>query len=558
MRSTFSGFYIARSGIQAARANLQITGQNMANVNTDGYTRQRVNTSAIPSAGNNMRYSNHTDAAIGQGVSTDGTSQIRDPFLDVRFRRQNAKVGDTTAQMNALGDVEDVVDETSNDGLQKQLKDFISKLQTLSGNAGDKVTESIVKTSASMLAKMFNNTANQIQNIKDQQLSYLQDNAVESANQLLSNIAKLNTEIKSADVSGSPALELMDQRNTMLDKLSAYANIEVDSNTVSVGSGRTVAELSINLIGKNGEKYNLVDNDKYSQFSLKKDPSTGLVNTDPVEMQLNTSTGTPVVSTESGTAVSFSNNQLTSGSFHGYLAVLNGKGDYDTSAATSDTHDSTSAKGIPYYQNMMDTLANKFASIMNAANSTNTDGVGYNKPMFTTADGKTTGTYIDPATGNTMGEEITAANISISNAWSTATTSYITNTKSTLDPSIDNSKSANNILYMINQFSTAMTFTTKSDGTGSLIFKGTLQDGITNFTGTLGLQIQDISRQNTTYTSELSSISNAINENSAVSVDEEGINLIMYNQALTASSRFMTTLDQALDTIINKMGVVGT
>jgi flagellar hook-associated protein 1 FlgK len=110
---------------------------------------------------------------------------------------------------------------------------------------------------------------------------------------------------------------------------------------------------------------------------------------------------------------------------------------------------------------------------------------------------------------------------------------------------------------MINQFSSTTAFTTKSDGTGSLIFKGSMQDGITNLTSTLGLQIQDVTRQNTTYNSELSSISNNINSNSAVSIDEEGINLIMYNQALTASSRFMTTMDQALDTIINKMGIVG-
>jgi len=542
MSSTFSGFYIARSGIQAARANLQITGQNMANVNTDGYTRQRVDTSSVASVGNNMRYSNKAEVAIGQGVSTDGTSQIRDKFLDVRFRRENAKVGDSASQMSALSDIENIVDETDNDGLQKQFKDLVSKLQTLSSHAGDTVTESIVKTSASMLTKMFNNTASQITDVKNQQLSYLQDNAVQSANQLLSNIAKLNTEIKSADVSGSPALELTDQRNTMLDKLSAFANIEVNANPVSVGSGRTVDELSINLIGKNGEKYNLVDNDKCSQFSLQKDAVTNAVNTDPVTMVLKDSNGNAESSTD-GTAA-FSNDQLTTGSFHGYLEVLNGKGEYDTSAANSGSNDTTSAHGIPYYQSMLDTLANKFASIMNTANSTNTDGVGYNKAMFTTSDGTTTG------------DAITAANITISNAWNTATTSYITNTKSTLDAGIDNSKSSNNILYMINQFSTSMKFTTTgNDATGKLIFTGTMQDSVTNFTDTLGLEIQDVTRQNTTYKSELSSISDDINSNSAVSVDEEGINLIMYNQALSASSRFMTTLDEALDTIINKMGV---
>lgn len=546
MSSTFSGYYIARSGVQAARAHLQITGQNMSNVNTEGYTRQRVDTSAIAGVGNNSRYSNRSDLSIGQGVSTDRTSQIRDKFLDVRFRRENARVGDSATKMDALSDVEKIVDENTNDGLSKQFKDLVSKLQNLSQNAGDPVTESIVRTSANMLTKMFNNTANQMQEIKNQQLGYLRDDAIESANQLISNIAQLNVEIKSADVSGSPALELIDQRNTMLDKLSAYANIEVDANPVSIGAGRTVDELSINLVGKNGERYNLISNDKYTQFSLERNPSTNNINTDPVKIQLTSSNGTPVVS-NNGTA--FANDQITAGSFHGYLVVLNGKGTYDTSSQNladpnySDSYDTSSTQGIPYYQKMLDTLANKFADIMNTANSTNTDGIGYNKAMFTTTDGKT------------AGDDITAANISVSDAWYNTTGSYITNTKSTLDPNIDNSKSANNILYMIKQFSTATKFTTKNDGTGTLVFKGTMQEGVTNLTDELGLEIQDFTRQNATYKSELSNISDSINQNSAVSIDEEGINLVMYNQALTASSRFMTTIDEALDTIINKMGV---
>ena len=116
---------------------------------------------------------------------------------------------------------------------------------------------------------------------------------------------------------------------------------------------------------------------------------------------------------------------------------------------------------------------------------------------------------------------------------------------------------------MISQFSSNMKFTNVLDdtdppaSTSTLIFKGTFQEGVTNLSDTLGLQIQDVTRQNDTYNSKISSVNQEIAANSSVNLDEEGINLIMYNQALSASSRLMTTLDEALNTIINKMGLVG-
>ena len=78
MASSFSSYFVARSGIQNAQYNLRITGQNMSNVNTTGYTRQRLDSYAVGSSGNNMRYANVSDLAIGGGVDAKGVSQLRD------------------------------------------------------------------------------------------------------------------------------------------------------------------------------------------------------------------------------------------------------------------------------------------------------------------------------------------------------------------------------------------------------------------------------------------------------------------------------------------------
>ena len=71
------------------------------------------------------------------------------------------------------------------------------------------------------------------------------------------------------------------------------------------------------------------------------------------------------------------------------------------------------------------------------------------------------------------------------------------------------------------------------------------------------MEVESLDRLNVTYTNNVNGIDEQRQSVSGVSLDEEGINLIMYNQSLTAASRFMTTIDEAMDTIINKMGIVG-
>ncbi len=535
MASTFSGFYVARSGIQAARANLQITGQNMTNVNSKGYTRQRVDCYSVGSSKNNMRYANPSELAIGEGVNCDGISQLRDPYLDVRYRMEHAKTGKTGTELNTLNDLETVFDEAKKKGISTQLQDLTTQLQSLAGSSSDLSLENIVKNSSLLLTKAFNNAAQQISKIRKQQTDSFQSNAVTKANNLLKNIAHINAEIKSADVSGTPALELKDQRNAMLDELSQYADIQITSKNVPVGAGREVPEMVINLVSGD-KKFNLVSNDQYNQFDVVKDVTTGTPPvTVPVTLTLKT-TGLENVVANDGVST-FKNEDATNGVFKGYLSMLNSEGEFDKTAGAD--------RGIGYYEKVLDKLASEFAGMMNKANSTN--AAGDNKPMFTTTDGNLDG--------------ITASNISISKEWNEATSSYITSTKQNSTPGIDDPKPGDNILYMINQFTKEKTFTTNPDNSASgstTLFTSSISSFVTNVSvSVLALQVQDASRQDETYNLTLDEIDGQRAAISAVDINEEGINLIMFNQSLTASSRFMTTMDEAMDTIINKMGVVG-
>ena len=523
MRSTFGGFYVARSGLDAARSNIETTGNNITNANSVGYTRQRLDTYAVGSYRGTMRYSTNA-SNIGEGVKISGTSQVRDPYLDVRYRAESAKLGSTGAQSDALLDLGYVFDSATSTEFDTQFSDFVKQLQALSESPSDPVTENIVKTSATTILQLFRQHSSQLDTVKQQTQTEFTDGAVKTANLALQSIAELNKSIRSANISGNPALELVDERNTLVDQLSQYLNVEVTTKDVDVGSGVTVQEMAVNFITSNGDKFHLVNNDEYRQFEVTEtiDGKLGLTLTE--------SNGTLVDSSEFG-SISLSGgdftDQVKSGAFSGYLTMLNSKGEFDTPQTTQ--------RGIGYYQEMLDSIANKFAQVLNDANST----VDEDKPLF------------EPSV---PGDRITASNISISDAWANSTGKYITNSKQSMSPGLGNDDDSSNILFIISQFKADLNF--QSVG-GTDVFKGSFQECISNMSTTLGLQIKGNKRIHETNETNIKEVDYQRQSVSGVSLDEEGINLIMFNQSLTASSRFMTTLDEALETIITRMGIVG-
>ena len=165
MSSTFTGVYVARSGIQNARANLRVTGQNITNVNSQGYTRQRVQSNAIPASGINMRYANGVPS-VGEGVEFAGIDQIRNPFLDVRFREEHAKNGKADTMLNTLNDISNILDESTKDGINAQFNDLLTHLNNLASKPWDYNNENLVKTSSMILTKALNNASVQLENSK--------------------------------------------------------------------------------------------------------------------------------------------------------------------------------------------------------------------------------------------------------------------------------------------------------------------------------------------------------------------------------------------------------
>lgn len=627
MRSTFASFYVAKGGLDAARANLSVTGQNMTNAGVGGFTRQRVDLYSIGPGGNAMRYA-QSSPYIGEGVAIGGISQLRDPYLDVRYRRESSKFGDTSTQAATLHDLEYIFDEITKEGVGKQFQDLVKQLQNLSTNAGDPVAEGIVKTSADMLMKIFKSCATQIDNVKKQELEYF-EGAVKKVNDLTVGIADLNEKIKEAHIAGNPALELLDSRNMMIDELSAYVPIETSVKMVDIGGGTMIEELSISMTSINGDRFNLVEHDKARNMQIVRDASQNIIK--PVKLQLFGADGKPVGGSDKAIITldkGLITDEIHSGVLAGHLKMLNSKGEFDMPTGTKQ-------RGIQYYEGMLDEMVNKFAETFNKANSTN-DGPDWDKPMFEAKNAKPkintksipgldgytininasssastistppnpnvitlnlppnatnadvekalealvtansgAGQAFDGATaadiadlavegnpldgtdfGGNMGKpKITAENIGISKKWTDTTGSYITASKPELSTGNDEKDKGNNIQFMISLLSKEFEYI--APGSNVPLFKGSFEGMFNNLSVTLGIESNDVKRQDEGYALILNDIQSQRASISSVNIDEEGVNLIQYQHSLTASSRFMTTLDEAVDTIINRMGVVG-
>src|SRR3954452_10805788 len=130
--STFSGLNTALSSLYAQRRGMDITGQNIANANTDGYTRQRVNMAAVGPSTAPSLYGNMLDAS--GGVEVTSVARLRDQYLEVRGRVEHAQNEYLAGQSKIYAAVQDAFGEPGDNGLQAQLSKFWGSWQDLANN----------------------------------------------------------------------------------------------------------------------------------------------------------------------------------------------------------------------------------------------------------------------------------------------------------------------------------------------------------------------------------------------------------------------------------------
>ena len=256
---TFDAFTSARLGIYAAQHGLRVTGNNISNINTLGYTRQRLEQNSFKAGAYDV-YRSQLDNHVGSGALVSGINQIRDPYLDVRYRNTNAATGYHETLLDRYTELADILDEVGKgeDSNTNEKGDglLVAQLQTVSTALrafADKPTpenETIVRNAASTLCTLFNTYARDLEKLR-QETEIKFNSQVTEINECLTNIRDLNKEIRDYEIFGDNALELRDERNRQIDKLSEYIGIKVVYSEEDVGAGKMVEKLSIYLADKN-------------------------------------------------------------------------------------------------------------------------------------------------------------------------------------------------------------------------------------------------------------------------------------------------------------------
>ena len=537
--STFGSFTTARLGIYAAQKGLEVTGNNMTNINTTGYTRQRLDQMSFVSGGPDY-YSVPMGTKVGNGVITTGVSQLRDPFLDIAYRNANTNVGQADTKLAWLEQVADVLDEVGkgsddNGLLYKQMQDVIDAVnQMITEGAGHQEYDALVRTAAQGLTDLFNTYAKGLEQKKENlETSLKQD--VNTVNGLLKNIQELNDSIRKADVRGDSALELRDQRNLALDELSNYMKIEVSYEMEDVGSGTMVEKLVVKVADMKDDKGNpikLVDGKYVTQAEVVGDRYQIQLG----ELKDRFGKDTP---NKQNTQIL---GETLQGSLQASRDMLNGKGEFSSEADIKADSNATTKRGIPYYQKSLDLLANRFAKIMNDAN----------KPA-----GNPGGNLFSNSSEGNNATGITAANISISHKWSTGETKL----QCSADPNAPAS-ATDNLAHILAELTGKghefkPEFVAADAESKVPLFTGSFQDMFLNIQGVLGNDIKNTAVVLNSYATTLDEVYVDRDSISGVDLNEEATNMMQYQKAYSAACRLMTTLDQALDKLINGTGVVG-
>jgi len=229
MPSTFMGLETARRGLAAGRTGMDVTGHNVANANTPGYSRQRAELAAsdpytIPSLGRPQEA-----LQLGTGVIVEQIKRIRDNFLDGQIRVETGSLGNWETQRDALSEIETIFMEPSDSGLNSLMSNFWNSWQELSKNAeSSPIRAALVQNSVS-LANGINHMYSLLETVKTNQHD-LANIYINDINSKAQQIAALNKQIVNIKAAGDQPNDLLDRRDLLLDELSKLTNFTLTDN----------------------------------------------------------------------------------------------------------------------------------------------------------------------------------------------------------------------------------------------------------------------------------------------------------------------------------------
>jgi flagellar hook-associated protein 1 FlgK len=592
--STFGSFEAAKSGLSVAMQQLNVTEQNIANVNTPGYSRQRIMTSAKEPAASTYLIAQLNKALVGQGVETTGIQQIRSVYLDKQYRALNANYSYSSSRSNSLEYLTGLFNELNDEGsLTTSIGNFFSSLNTFASDTSSKEFRTNVQQQALSMTQNVNNVYEEMQSLWNDQNDSIAT-AAQKINAIGEKISKLNDAIARIAQTGSEANDLNDERNLLLDELSGYVNMTYTVNAtndsmvdVSIGGLRLVEGTVTNTITVDTPSAHATEIDALTNQigsinaqvvagtmtpgaaataidDILNGTTTppGLLSYLPVTTSANASnpslidvklgnaflvkgtTATPAETavkndltawvtynknnlTLDGNPLSIDSGTVTGGSLFSHMEMV--------------TSQSAVSPGIPFYMDQINSLVREMAENLNNitrsgwtypdGTSPSVTGINLFKVPSQVVAGVTVYDYSAINGGNfTLSDEVLLSAYNIAGS----SQQVILNSPST--------ESGNNIIAR--ELANNLTV-------------GGYYDKLNSIVGNLAIAANTSDSIMSTKESLIESIDTQRQSVSAVSLDEETTNLIIFQQSYQACARVITALDEMLEAMINKMGITG-
>jgi flagellar hook-associated protein 1 FlgK len=239
MTDIFGVLSIGSKALLTQQKGIYVTGNNIANVNTPGYTRQRLNMSSdVPV--------NSSIGLLGTGVTATGVERIYQRFLGGQINNETQSLGKWEANKDMLERAEMIFDESGGYGLNQIMSEFWTAWQDLSNNPSGSVERTILVAKSEMLAETFSKNYQDLQTVQ-KEIDTMVKGAVEEINSLSEKVVNLNQKIIQIEAGGEAANDYRDQRDLVLNQLSELIDIDSFEGanggvTVSVGTGQPLVE----------------------------------------------------------------------------------------------------------------------------------------------------------------------------------------------------------------------------------------------------------------------------------------------------------------------------
>lgn len=525
MRSTFMGLETSKSGLFLQQTALYTTGHNISNANTLGYSRQRVNMQAMPGFPSPGLNSPTMPGHLGTGAEANSIQRIRDEFTNVKYRQETNKLGYWEEQTKAISQMEDILAEPSEFGINKAFDSFWKSMEDVVTDPKDSAARQVMIAKGRALAEAFNYSNKQLKTIQSNIGAEI-NSSVNTVNSLLKQIAAINKQIMEVEPSGYVTNDLYDARDVLLDKLNEHIPVSIE-RVPSGGNASAIAEGSLTVtytpVGSTTPVI-LVHGRDAATISVVKNGGVPLNGDNPLDPFEAMRIDWPADAvTQSDPDKLLSGATLPTGASYGYDTFEKGKGKLVSLIDSYGYTDPVTNQRKGLYPENLDKLDQLVAEFVTAFNTAHQAGFDMN--------GNAGLNFFDGTTAETirvrdgiLPEEVAAADI---------------------PGELGNNK---NILAIAK-----MQTDPASYNLGGATFQGFFKSLI----GDLGVIGQEATRQEFNSATLRLTIENKRASESSVSLDEEMTNMITFQQAYNANARMITVVDETLDKIINGMGRVG-